>query len=135
MIILATPSEKSMASVVRLLLQPSFWVCVLLAATPLSSMVDVPDVDDFQRVELEQEAVPWYASSPGHSVFGEYVGAHWCGPCMSSASPSLDNLKTSNPEDFTFVSFFESSSGGWPSDGPVNRQTHIMQASLSLIHI
>ena len=48
---------------------------------------------------------------------------------MSSASPSLDNLKTSNPEDFTFVSFFESSSGGWPSDGPVNRQTHIMQAS------
>jgi len=92
-------------------------------------MVDVPEVDDFQRVELEQEAVPWYASSPGHSVFGEYVGAHWCGPCMSSASPSLDNLKTSNPEDFTFVSFFESSSGGWPSDGPVNRQTHIMQAS------
>ncbi len=129
MIILATPSEKSMASVVRLLLQPSFWVCALLAATPLSSMVDVPEVDDFQRVELEQEAVPWYASSPGHSVFGEYVGAHWCGPCMSSASPSLDNLKTSNPEDFTFVSFFESSSGGWPSDGPVNRQTHIMQAS------
>ena len=129
MIILATPSEKSMASVVRLLLQPSFWVCILLAATPLSSMVDVPEVDDFQRVELDQEAVPWYASSPGHSVFGEYVGAHWCGPCMSSASPSLDNLKTSNPEDFTFVSFFESSSGGWPSDGPVNRQTHIMQAS------
>lgn len=129
MIILATPSEKSMASVVRLLLQPSFWVCILLAATPLSTMVDVPEVDDFQRVELEQEAVPWYASSPGHSVFGEYVGAHWCGPCMSSASPSLDNLKTSNPEDFTFVSFFESSSGGWPSDGPVNRQTHIMQAS------
>ena len=129
MIILATPSEKSMASVVRLLLQPSFWVCMILAATPLSSMVDVPEVDDFQRVELDQEAVPWYASSPGHSVFGEYVGAHWCGPCMSSASPSLDNLKTSNPEDFTFVSFFESSSGGWPSDGPVNRQTHIMQAS------
>ena len=48
---------------------------------------------------------------------------------MSSASPSLDNLKTSNPEEFTFVSFFESSSGGWPSDGPVNRQTHIMQSS------
>ena len=48
---------------------------------------------------------------------------------MSSATPSLDNLKTSNPEEFTFVSFFESSSGGWPSDGPIDRQTHIMQAS------
>jgi len=129
MIILAIPSEKSMASVVRLLFQPSLWVCILLAATPLSSIIDFPEREDFQRIELEQEALSWYASSPGHSVFGEYVGAHWCGPCMSSASPSLDNLKTSNPEDFTFVSFFESSSGGWPSDGPVNRQTHIMQAS------
>ena len=129
MIILAIPSEKSMASVVRLLLQPSFWVCILLAVTPLSYTIDVPVKEDFQRIELEQESVPWYASSPGHSVFGEYVGAHWCGPCMSSASPSLDNLKTSNPEDFTFVSFFESSSGGWPSDGPINRQTHVMQAS------
>lgn len=48
---------------------------------------------------------------------------------MSSASPSLDNLKTSNPEDFTFVSFFEASSGGWPSDGPINRRSHIMAAS------
>ena len=129
MIILAVPSEKSMASVVRLLLQPSFWVCILLVSTPLSSTFDVPEEVDFQRIELEQEAVKWYASSPGHSVFGEYVGAHWCGPCMNSATPSLDNLKTSNPEDFTFVSFFESSSGGWPSDGPINRQTHIMQAS------
>ncbi len=87
MIILAIPSEKSMASVVRLLLQPSLWVCVLLAATPLSSIIDVPEVDDFQRTELEQEELPWYASSPGHTVFGEYVGAHWSPPlheqCLS----------------------------------------------------
>ena len=129
MIILATPSEKSMASVVRLLLQPSIWVCILLAAAPISSMFKGPEEEKFQRIELDQEIFSWYATSPGHSVFGEYVGAHWCGPCMSSASPSLDNLKTSNPEDFTFVSFFESSSGGWPSDGPINRQSHIMQAS------
>ena len=129
MIILAVHSEKSMASVVRLLLQPSLWVCIILVATPLSATVDSPEKADFQRIELEQEVVPWYASSPGHTVFGEYVGAHWCPPCMSSASPSLDNLKTSNPEEFTFISFFESSSGGWPSDGPINRQSHIMQAS------
>ncbi len=72
-----------------------------------------------EREQLKQKEVPLYATSPGHPVFGEYVGAHWCGPCMSSASPSLTNLKTSNPEDFTFVSIFESDSGGWPSDSPM----------------
>ena len=48
---------------------------------------------------------------------------------MSSASPSLDNLKTSNPEDFTYVSFYESSSGGWPNDSPINRRSHVMAGS------
>ena len=50
-----------------------------------------------ERDQLNQKEVTLYATSPGHPVFGEYVGAHWCGPCMSSASPSLTNLKTSNP--------------------------------------
>jgi len=81
------------------------------------------------REELPQSNMPLFANSPGHPVFGEYVGAHWCGPCMSSASPSLDNLKSSNPEDFTFVSFFESDSDGWPSDGPIDRTNHVMSAS------
>ena len=128
MIILAVLSQNTMTSVVRLLIHPATWVCVLLAIAPCSSIIDYQE-EELQRTELEQKIVPRYATSPGHTVFGEYVGAHWCGPCMSSASPSLDNLKTSNPEEFTFVSFFESSSGGWPSDGPVNRQTHIMQSS------
>ena len=128
MIILAVLSQNSMTSVVRLLIHPATWVCVLLAIAPCSSIIDYQE-EEVKRTELEQKIVPRYATSPGHTVFGEYVGAHWCGPCMSSASPSLDNLKTSNPEEFTFVSFFESSSGGWPSDGPVNRQTHIMQSS------
>ncbi len=82
--------------------------------------------------ELEKEAAPLFATSPGHTVFGEYVGAHWCGPCMSSASPSLNNLKTSNPEDFTYVSFFEGSSTGWPSDSigsSGSRRNHVMAAS------
>ena len=47
---------------------------------------------------------------------------------MSSASPSLDNLKNSNPEDFTFVSFFQSSSGGYPDDSPINRRNHVSAA-------
>ena len=71
----------------------------------------------------------WRQQAPDILFFGEYVGAHWCGPCMSSASPSLDNLKTSNPEDFTYISFFESSSGGWPSDGPINRMSHVTASS------
>ena len=128
MIILTVLSQNTMTSVVRLLIHPATWVCLLLAMAPSSSIIDYQE-EELQRTELEQKIVPLYATSPGHTVFGEYVGAHWCGPCMSSASPSLDNLKISNPEEFTFVSFFESSSGGWPSDGPVNRQTHIMQSS------
>ena len=80
--------------------------------------------------ELTKPIQTMEATSPGHTVFGEYVGAHWCGPCMTSASPSLDNLKTSNPEDFTFISFFESSSGGWPNDGPINRMSHVATSSV-----
>ncbi len=85
-----------------------------------------------QNNELEMEAAPLFASSPGHSVFGEYVGAHWCGPCMSSASPSLNNLKTSNPDDFTYVSFFQGSGTGWPDDAigsSGTRRDHVMAAS------
>lgn len=82
-----------------------------------------------EREQLAVKEMPRFATSPGHSVFGEYVGAHWCTPCMDSAAPSLVNLKSSNGEDFTFVSFFESSSGGWPSDGPIYRTDHVMAAS------
>lgn len=82
-----------------------------------------------ERQELEAKEMPRFAVSPGHTVFGEYVGAHWCGPCMGSASPSLVNLKNSNTDDFTYVSFFEGASSGWPSDGPANRRNHIMASS------
>ena len=118
-----------MRTVVRLLVNPAFWVCLALFATPLSSVFDFPEESPSHREELEQEIAPMFASSPGHTVFGEYVGAHWCPPCMDSASPSLANLKASNPEEFTFVSFFESSSGGWPNDSPIARMNHIMSAS------
>jgi|TARA_B100001094_G_scaffold168553_2_gene163000 hypothetical protein len=93
----------------------------------LSSFVSFCAVEESiqERQELEQIEAKMFATSPGHPVFGEYVGAHWCGPCMSSASPSLDNLKSSNPEDFTFVSFFESSSSGYPDDSPINRRSHV----------
>jgi len=105
-------------------------VFLMLTMTQVG-LVDFQE-DDFKFDELEMEAAPLYAPSPGHSVFGEYVGAHWCGPCMSSASPSLNNLKTSNPDDFTYVSFFEGSGTGWPSDSigsSGTRRDHVMAAS------
>ena len=102
-----------MTSVVRLLFQPAIWTCILLIMAPLSMMM-ISESEPSDRAELDQMQMPLYAISPGHTVFGEYVGAHWCPPCMDSASPSLANLKSSNPDEFTFVSFFESSDDGWP---------------------
>jgi len=118
-----------MKKVVRLLTQPALWVCLLMIAAPISVIFSPDNPSPIEMSELKQEKMPLYVSSPGHSVFGEYVGAHWCGPCMDSASPSLTNLKTSNPEEFTFVSFFESEFGGWPSDSPILRTDHVMNNS------
>ena len=94
----------------------------MLLSTPFSNFSGY--YDNKERIELSQIEVPMYAVSPGHTVFGEYVGAHWCGPCMNSASPSLSNLKSTNPEEFTFVSFFESNQG-WPNDSPIDRINHV----------
>ncbi len=104
----------------------------LMVIMTLGGLFDLEEKEVSRSNELEMEELPLFATSPGHTVFGEYVGAHWCGPCMSSASPSLNNLKTSNPEDFTYVSFFEGSGTGWPSDSigsSGSRRNHVMGAS------
>ena len=121
-------SEMPMTSVVRLLTQPAIWTCILLLMAPLSGMMTKED-ETFEGAELEQKQMPLYAISPGHTVFGEYVGAHWCPPCMDSSAPSLTNLKAANPDEFTFVSFFESSDDGWPDDSPIARTDHVMLGS------
>ena len=98
----------------------------------LTGLFDYDGHASSEYKELEKEELPLFAPSPGHSVFGEYVGAHWCGPCQSSASPSLHNLKTSNPDDFTYVSFFQGSGTGWPSDSigsDGSRRNHVMGSS------
>lgn len=74
------------------------------------------------------------AISPGHPVFAEYVGSYWCNPCLD-ASDSLGDLYETNgggttSDDFTFISFWESSSTGWPSEGPINRRSHINGSSI-----
>ena len=130
MIIRDLISGKSMKKATRQLPTPTFLIFTMLVLAPISSFFpDVAPQPEGERAELEERKMPLFANSPGHTVFGEYVGAHWCPPCMDSASPSLSNLKSSNPEEFTFVSFFESSSDGWPNDSPIGRTDHIMSSS------
>ncbi|MBM73500.1 MAG: hypothetical protein CMB38_04475 [Euryarchaeota archaeon] len=87
------------------------------------SLVEVPE-------DLENTPVVMSATSPGHPVFAEYVGAYWCGPCQTSSN-SLHSLYGTNggggtqSEDFTYVSFWESPTTGWPSETPINRRAHI----------
>lgn len=86
-----------------------------------------------KSIELEEEATVLQASSPGHPVFAEYMGAHWCPPCKT-ISANLHNLYGTNggggsqSEDFTYISFWESGSTGWPADSPINRRAHIQGA-------
>ena len=94
-----------------------------LTAGLSSTFVDAPE-------ELEDSPAVMSATSPGHPVFAEYVGAYWCGPCQTS-STSLHNLYGTNggggttSEDFTYLSFWESASTGWPNEAPINRRAHI----------
>ena len=83
--------------------------------------------------ELNDEPVVMEATSPGHPVFAEYMGAHWCGPCHQ-ASANLYNLYGTNggggtqSEDFTYISFWESPNTGNPNLSPINRRAHIQSA-------
>ena len=88
---------------------------------------------DSLPTELNDEPVVMEATSPGHPVFAEYMGAHWCGPCHQ-ASANLYNLYGTNggggtqSEDFTYISFWESPSTGNPNLSPINRRAHIQSA-------
>ena len=83
--------------------------------------------------ELNDEPVVMEATSPGHPVFAEYMGAHWCGPCHT-ASANLHSLYGPNggggtqSEDFTYISFWESGQTGNPNLSPINRRAHLQGA-------
>ena len=77
--------------------------------------------------ELSEEPLRLQATSPGHPVWAEYMGAHWCGPCIS-ATNNLKSLYNSNGDDFTFISIWESPTTGNPNDSPINRKAHIQSA-------
>ena len=92
-------------------------------------------IADNEKVEseLKEEPTEFQATSPGHAVFAEYMGAYWCGPCKTT-STNLHNLYGTNggggtqSEDFTYISFWESPTTGNPSDGPINRRSHMQNA-------
>ena len=101
---------------------------LLMVLSIFSSVVSVGQPEE--NVSLSDEMKESYAVSPGHGVFAEYMGAHWCGPCIT-ASNNLNNLVNSNGGtggDFTFISFWESGSSGWPNYAPINRRNHIQTA-------
>ena len=51
----------------------------LMFLMTLTGLFDYDGHASSEYKELEKEELPLFAPSPGHSVFGESVGAHWCG--------------------------------------------------------
>lgn len=111
----------------------AFSIVALMLLSILASFGGLIAEDNNSTIELEDEPIQFEATSPGHPVFAEYMGAHWCGPCIT-ATNNLKNLYSTNggggsqSADFTFVSFWESQTTGWPSDSPINRRSHIQNA-------
>ena len=111
----------------------AFSIVALMLLSISASFSGLIAQDDNTTIELADEPVEMEATSPGHPVFAEYMGAHWCGPCIT-ATNNLKGLYNTNggggtqSSDFTFVSFWESQSSGWPADSPINRRNHIQTA-------
>ena len=75
-------------------------------------------------VLLDEPNISKAPQSPGHVVWAEYVGADFCGPCMGSASPSINELKNEHPDEVVFISHY-GANGQYPPD-PLGRQNHVM---------
>ena len=102
-------------------------VALFLGSIALSLVTDTSNTTPSY---LAEENLVSEAQSPGHPVFAEYVGAHWCGPCHSM-SANLHSVYGTNggggsqSEDFTYISFWESPTTGWGNDAPINRRAHL----------
>ena len=107
---------------------------IMLTSTTLIYLDEVNDGEN--QTPLIMKNYPQYSAAnppalPSHGgvVFAEYVGATWCGPCMSYSSPSLKQLAYDLPNDFTYVSFLNYN-GQYPSDdSSIGRVNHIMANS------
>jgi len=105
-------------------------IAALMVLMSLNGLMDFSETTTEPDNELLEIAEPQYATSPGHVVFAEYVGADWCGPCQNGGSPSMSALNNNFPDEFTFLSYFESG-GSYPPD-PLNRRSHVMSASTGI---
>ena len=102
-------------------------IVTLMLLSILASFGAVIAENDSIEVVLKDEPVKKEATSPGHPVFAEYMGAYWCGPCIT-ASSNLHNLYGTNGDDFTYISFWESPATGNPNDSPISRRSHMQNA-------
>lgn len=111
----------------------AFSIVALMLLSITASFGGLIAENENTATELADEPVKMEATSPGYPVFAEYMGAHWCGPCIT-ATNNLKSLYNTNggggsqSSDFTFVSFWESQTSGWPADSPINRRSHIQNA-------
>ena len=105
----------------------AFSIVALMLLSMLASFGGMVAQEENLVAELSDEPVEMEATSPGHPVFAEYMGAYWCGPCKTT-STNLHSLSGSNGDDFTYISFWESATTGWPSDSPINRRSHMQNA-------
>ena len=62
-------------------------VSLMIVALFLGSiaLTIVADNTNLPTSYLDDENNVSNAQSPGHTVFTEYVGAHWCGPCHGAS--------------------------------------------------
>jgi thiol-disulfide isomerase/thioredoxin len=102
----------------------------IMVLMSLSGMFENREQESESEELLIIEEPKYAATSPGHTVFAEYVGADWCPPCQNGGSPSMHALKTNFPSEFTYLSYFESGGAGVPD--PLNRRSHVMYDSTGI---
>ncbi|MEZ7988089.1 MAG: hypothetical protein QMC49_02185 [Candidatus Poseidoniaceae archaeon] len=105
-------------------------ITALFIGSTMTALVSPIELEPQQNTLDDEPVVSRAASSPGHSVFAEYYGADWCPPCQNGGSPSMHALKTSFPDDYVYISYFEANGQG-VSD-PLNRLSHMRDGTGSI---
>ncbi len=105
-------------------------ITVLFIGSTMTSFVEPVQPENIEK-SLDDASTPSYAATaPGHTVWAEYYGADWCPPCQNGGSPSMNALKTSFPDDFVYISYFEANGAGVPD--PLNRLSHMRDGTGSI---
>ena len=102
---------------------------LLLVLMSMGAFVE-PFTDESEPIPLAKEPVVLDAPSPGHVVLAEYIGGQNCPPCYGYASPDLKSLRSSNPDEFVYISYIASSYGNIRTAqagdvSPINRISHL----------